>query len=120
MSPTIQPGHQDSPPDLGLWLLLGFDPARGVASRPVGVAGTDGQRVWCSWIPFEPAGAGWRDRLRGADGLAGRVDRLAYWAERANGVTLAAVAVAPPADTDLVEAVEAVCDELLAAGGGEG
>jgi len=97
-----------------VWVLLAFDPASGLAILPVGAAGVEGERWYASWVPLEPAADAWREQLRPEAGLAPVPERLAWWAEHANGVTagLAPVDV-PAAATDLAGAVEAAVDALL-------
>ena len=106
-------------PTRRVWVLLAHDAATGLATRPVGAAGVDGERWHLSWVPLEPAAADWRERLRPADGLAPMPVRLAWWAEHTGGITAGMAALDPPPDAaDLVGAVEQAVDALLGSGPG--
>lgn len=96
-----------------VWVLLAFDPSTGLATRPVGAAGTEQDATHVSWVPLEPAADAWRQRLHPDAGTAPVRDRLAWWAEHANGVTVALAEVDPPPATTLPAAVEAVVDTLM-------
>jgi hypothetical protein len=96
-----------------VWVLLAFDPATGLATRPVGAAGVEADRWHVSWLPLEPAADPWRERLRPGGGAA-ITERLAWWAEHANGITAGLAPIAPPPPSaDLAGAVEAAVDTLL-------
>jgi hypothetical protein len=102
-----------------VWVLLAFDPETGLATRPVGAAGFEGERWHVSWVPLEPAADGWRERLRPESGRVTVPERLTWWAEHSNGVTVGLALVDPPPDAaDLAGAVEAVVDGLLCHAGG--
>jgi hypothetical protein len=97
-----------------VWVLLAFDPETGLATRPVGAAGFEGERWHVSWMPLEPAADGWRERLRPESGRVTVPERLRWWAEYANGVIVELALVdRPPDAADLAGEVEAVLDGLL-------
>lgn len=97
-----------------VWVLLVFDPTTGLATRPVGAVGMEGDHWHVSWLPLEPAADPWRERLHSRSGQVAVPQRLAWWAEHANGVTAALAPIdPPPAAVDLVGAVEAAVDALL-------
>lgn len=99
--------------DRRVWVLLAFDPATALATRPVGAAGVEADRWRVSWVPLDPAADQWQQRLHPDVASTPVPERLTWWAEHANGVTAALVAVAPPPAADLAQAVEAVVDVLL-------
>lgn len=99
-----------------VYVLWGWDPATGGATRPAGVVGVAGDAHYISWIPVEPAAEPWRERLHDVPG-GGMAERMDYWVEAANGITLDAHPVDAPESADLVGAVETVLDELLVADG---
>lgn len=94
-------------------VLTVFDPATGAATRPVGAAGVDvADRAHLSWIPLDPDADPWRQRLHNRDGGAPLAERIRYWAEHGNDVTLAAIPIDTP-DGDLADNVETAVDRLL-------
>ena len=94
-------------------MLLGHDPDTGAATAATGVlgVGADGTRV-VSWIPYHELDGGWRARVA----TATADDAVARWIELADGVGWDIIELVG-ASTDLRGYVEAVLDELLAAGG---
>lgn len=97
-----------------VFVLLGHDPDTGAATVPVGVlgVGAEGERA-VSWMPYEERDGGWRARVA----TATAPDALEHWAELADGVGWDILEVAGPSSSHLRDDVEAVLDELLAAGG---
>lgn len=95
-----------------VFVLLAHDPATGLATRPVGALGLEGDRHYESWLPHEAAGEVWRERLA-------RVgvpvpEALDSWRETADGVAVDLAEVDAPPSPELAGAVELVVDELLA------
>lgn len=101
-----------------LFVLTVNDPEVGLAVRPVGVLGVEGERFHVSFVPYS-ASVPWRDRIGRATVPLPKA--VARWLETADGVGLDLLeADAPGEQADLEAAVEALVDELLAAGAGEG
>lgn len=98
--------------DPEVYVLLTLDPATGVATHPVGAVGLVEGRHYLSWVPLDPAADSWRERLNPTAGAASVRDRVAYWLEHANGITLDIQPIDPHA-SDLPGAVEAAVDQLL-------
>ena len=98
-----------------VFVLLGHDPDTGAATAATGVlgVGTDGTRV-VSWIPYHERDGGWRARV--ATTTISAADAVAGWTELADGVGWDIIELAG-SSIDLRGDVEAVVDELLAAGG---
>lgn len=97
-----------------VFVLLALDPATGMASRPVGAVGLEGDRHHASLIAHEPAAEGWRERLAGVQ--APIAQALEMWLV-SGGLSLDLAEVTAPASPELVGSVEAVVDDLLARGG---
>lgn len=101
-----------------LFVLTVHDPEVGLAVRPVGVLGVEGDRFHASFLPYAPSEA-WRERLRSTTVPIRRA--VTRWLETSGGVGLGLLeAHPPPGEPDLEAVVEALVDELLAAGAGEG
>lgn len=96
-----------------VYVLLSLDRTTGVATHPVGAIGLVDDRHYVSWVPLDPATDIWRERLNPTAGAASVRDRVVYWLEHANGITLDIQPVDPHA-SDLPGAVEAAVDQLLA------
>lgn len=96
-----------------IFVLLGHDPDTGAATAAAGVlgVGADGTRR-ASWIPYEERDGGWRTRVA----TATADDAVERWIELADGVGWD-IAELASSSVDLRGDVEAVVDELLAAGG---
>ena len=101
-----------------VWVLLAFDAATGLATRPVGAVGVEGHRWHVSWLPLEPAADAWRQRLNPHTATASVPERLAWWAQHTGSITAALAPIDPPSAADLVGAVEAAADALLCHDGG--
>lgn len=96
-----------------IYVLTVHDASLGLAVRPVGVLGLEGDRHHASFLPYSPSEP-WRERIRAATVSVPRA--VARWLETADGVTFDLVeADVPTRDVDLESAVEALVDELLAA-----
>jgi hypothetical protein len=110
-----------------VWVLTGYDPATGCATRPVAVAGTiggahkpdgeggeegGGQGI-VSWIPLEHIAAErWQTIL--ATATVPLALLLEHWAAEADGITIDVAELAElPAGSDLRGTVEVVVDEIL-------
>lgn len=92
---------------------MSLDPAAGVAVRPVGVLGLDDGESFVSWVPYEPGAEPWRERLAATTvPIVRAIDR---WLATADGISSDIVEVTPPETDDLITAVEATVDLLLAA-----
>lgn len=101
-----------------LFVLTVHDPEVGLAVRPVGVLGVEGERFHASFLPYSPSHP-WRERILRATVPVPKA--LGRWLETADGVGLDLLeADAPGGQGDLEGAVEALVDELLARGAGEG
>lgn len=100
------------PDDRQVLVLLTFDPDTGAATLPVGAVGVETGRHHVSWVPLEPAADEWRTRLRPSGRYSVR-EAVEFWAEHANGVTVAIHPVEAPGTGSLVDAVEMVVDALL-------
>lgn len=111
-----------------VWVLTGYDPATGCATRPVAVTGTivgddepdgeggeegGGQGI-VSWIPLEHIAAErWQTIL--ATATVPLALLLEHWAAEADGITIDVAELAElPAGSDLRGTVELVVDEVLA------
>jgi hypothetical protein len=104
--------------DERVWVLAGYDPDTGCATRPVAVAGAAGDTVVISWVPLEHVAAErWRQVL--ARSNAELAATLGHWMVAGDGVTLDVVELetaAVPAAGDLRGTVEMVMDRLLVEG----
>ena len=105
--------------DRRLWWLTVYDPETGIATRVVGVVGTEGQDRHLSWMPLDDDAARWAAALDDAmvddfaNMMAVDVDAAT---EIADGIVLGFVAVDnPPQSPDLVGAVEATLDRAITA-----
>ena len=96
-----------------VFVLLVHDPGTGLATRPVGALGLEGER-WYPSLLAHSAPEAWRERL--ALVTAPMAESIGEWLAE-GGVALDLVEVTPPASPDLAGSVELVVDELLAAGG---
>ncbi len=100
-----------------LWWLTVYDPHTGIATRVVGVVGTQGHQRHLSWMPLSDDAAVWARVLvsdTGArDAMAVDVDAAISVAD---GIVLGFVEVDdPPPSADLIGAVEAAIDRALVA-----
>ena len=96
-----------------LFVLMAHEPAAGAAVRPVGVLGLDDGESYVSWLPYEPGAESWRERVTATEiPLARAVQR---WLATADGISSDIVEVTPPEADDLITAVEATVDLLMAA-----
>lgn len=110
-----------NPSGYRVWILTGYDPATGAATRPVAAAGTTSDRhpdggdpeEAVSWIPLEHIAAQrWRAIV--ATATVGLTALLERWMVEADGITIDVAELAEiPAGADLRGAVEMVVDELL-------
>ncbi len=114
------------------WVLYALEPAHGLATRFVGVLGTeshtganrvDGDRVdgdtvdvRVSWVPLVDRGE-WDDRLHGRTEIG--VLELEHWTWFNNGIVVDLFPIPAPQGRDLLTAVEILVEELLAAGAGD-
>jgi hypothetical protein len=99
-----------------VFVLLAHDPATGLATRPVGAIGLEGDRHHASLLAHVPAGEAWRERLVFVEvPLAGAVQ---VWLDAGGGVAMDLAEVPAPASPDLAGSVEIVVDELLAMAAG--
>lgn len=114
------------------WVLYALEPAHGLATRFVGVLGTeshqgvnrvDGDRVdgdtvdvRVSWVPLVDRGE-WDDRLHGRTEIG--VLELEHWIEFNNGIVVDQFEIPAPQGRDLFTSVEILVEELLAAGAGD-
>lgn len=113
-----------------VWVLTGYDPATGCATRPVAVAGAVASTVGnadeaggeeadvqgiVSWIPLEHVAAErWQTILATATVPLARL--LDHWAVDADGITIDVAELEAdglPAGSDLRGTVELVVDEVL-------
>lgn len=95
-----------------LFVLMTHEPGAGAALRPVGVMGLDDGESHVSWLPYEPGAELWRERLTAATvPLARAIER---WLVTADGISSDVIEVTPPETEDLITAVEATVDLLLA------
>jgi hypothetical protein len=96
-----------------VFLLLGHDPAVGLAVRPAGVLGLEPDGFHASFIPYEPAADSWRDRILMAS--VSPAEAVEEWLGTADGVAFDILEMPPPDGApDLRTAVESVVDGLLA------
>lgn len=96
-----------------LFVLMTHEPGAGAAVRPVGVLGLDDGESFVSWVPYESGAELWRERLTATTvPLVRAIDR---WIATADGISSDIVEVTPPETDDLITAVEATVDLLLAA-----
>jgi hypothetical protein len=96
-----------------LFVLMTHEPAAGAAVRPVGVLGLDDGECRISWLPYEPGAELWRERVTATEVPLARAVRR--WLATADGISSDIVEVTPPETDDLITAVEATVDLLLAA-----
>jgi hypothetical protein len=107
-----------------VFYLLAYSPETGAATVVVGALGVEGPAedgTWqshVSWVPmvYEKA-EGWQTSVRHAckvGGLTGPI--VDHWVETANGITREIAEVEVPQTPTLSLAVEALIDDVLAAG----
>jgi hypothetical protein len=98
-----------------IFVLLAHDPATGAATVPVGALGIAGTDHHISWMPYQPAGDRWRERV--ASTTVPLTEAVDAWAEMADGITWDLSSFETRgAIAGLTAAVEAVLDDLLAHG----
>lgn len=99
-----------------LWWLTVYDPTTGIATRVVGVVGTEGDHRHLSWMPLETDAADWAEVLAPGpfdDIMAVDVDAAV---DVADGIVLGFVEVDNvPTSPDLAGAVESALDRALIA-----
>ncbi len=106
-----------------LWWLTVYDPETGIATRIVGVVGTEPAERYLSWMPLDDGAARWADAIGNVtaidnvDDFTGMVAvDVDAAAAVADGILLGFVAITdPPASPDLAGAVEAAIDLALGA-----
>lgn len=105
--------------------LMGYSPQTGAATVIVGALGIEGPAAdgaWesrVSWVPmlYEKA-EGWQTSVHDAYQAGGLTGGLVdEWVATANGITREITEVVAPAAATLTLAVEALIDDVLAAGG---
>lgn len=105
--------------DRSLWWLTVYDPETGLATRVVGVVGTEGTDRCLAWMPLEPAIGIWAQALADADvaDLANLVAvDVAAAVDLADGVIVGLVEIDdPPPSVDLAGAVAAAIDRAVIA-----
>lgn len=106
-----------------LWWLTVYDPETGIATRIVGVVGTEPGDRHLSWMPLDDGAARWADAIHNVNAIDNVDDfdnmvavDIDAAATVADGIILGFVAIAdPPASPDLAGAVEAAIDLALGA-----
>lgn len=103
-----------------LWWLTVYDAQTGIATRVVGVVGTDGPHRHLTWIPMETGVSQWASALDASSGIsdvehAMTVDVDAA-IELADGIMLGFIEVDdPPAAASLADAVAAAVELAVSA-----